>query len=226
MLPAFTVLKSADKVKEFSQSEKVVIVGYFSKDASKERKVFEKLAQSLRDDFVFGIAEDEESLKAEKVKDGKGIVLFKKFDEKKAVFDGKFTEEAVTEFINKKSTPVMDDIGPSNYDKYLKTGLPMAYFFYGTPEERATLGPAFEKVAKEYQGKIIFIYLDASQFGAHADNIGLKQEWPAFGIHIAKKQEKVPKILIYRYILKLNKVSIRSIRRAHREIYCCVCQKV
>jgi protein disulfide-isomerase A1 len=185
-------LKSAEKLKEFAKSEKVVIVGFFNKDASKERKVFEKVAKTLRDDFVFGIAEDEESLKSEKIKDGKGIVLYKKFDEKKSVFEDKdISEETVTAFINKKSTPIMDDIGPANYDKYLKTGLPMAYFFYGTPEERASLGPSFEKVAKNYQGKILFVYLDASQFGAHADNIGLKQEWPAFGIHIAAKQQKV-----------------------------------
>ena len=68
----------------------------------------------------------------------------------------------------------------------------MAYFFYGTPEERATHGPFFEKIAKDHQGKILFVYLDASQYGAHADNIGLKQEWPAFGIHIAQKSEKYP----------------------------------
>lgn len=68
----------------------------------------------------------------------------------------------------------------------------MAYFFFGSPEQRATLGPYFEAVAKKYIGKMIFVYLDATQFGAHADNLGLKQEWPAFGIHLASKNEKWP----------------------------------
>ena len=68
----------------------------------------------------------------------------------------------------------------------------MAYFFYGTPEERAQYGAEFEKIAKKYVGKIIFVYIDAAQFGGHAGNLGLEQEWPAFGIHKASKNEKFP----------------------------------
>ena len=68
----------------------------------------------------------------------------------------------------------------------------MAYFFYGTPEHRVEFGTQFEDLAKKYKGKIIFVYIDAAQFGGHAGNLGLEQEWPAFGIHLASKNEKFP----------------------------------
>jgi protein disulfide-isomerase A1 len=181
MLPAVSVLSGDDAVKEFVEAERVAIVGYFKAD-SKEKKVFETVAQQLRDDFVFGATDAAEQK----------IVLHKKFDEGKNEFDGEFTEDAIKKFVQTYSVPIMDDIGPHNYEKYVSSGLPIAYFFYGTPEQRKELGPSFEKVAKQYQSKILFVYLDASLYGGHAENLALKQEWPAFGIQNIETAAKYP----------------------------------
>ena len=105
MLPAFTVVE-ADKVESFSASSKVVVLGYFAASASKDRKIFEGIAQSLRDDFTFGVVADEKALKKEKVKDHK-IIMFKKFDEPKVEFTGDFKKDDIVTFIETKSIPVM-----------------------------------------------------------------------------------------------------------------------
>jgi protein disulfide-isomerase A1 len=120
------------------------------------------------------------------------VVLYKKFDEGTSVFDGSFTEKELTLFVETKSVPLMDEIGPENYEKYTQAGLPIAYFFYGTKEQKTELGPMFETIAKKYQSKILFVYLDASLYGGHGENLALKQEWPAFAIQVIDKQEKYP----------------------------------
>jgi hypothetical protein len=55
----------------------------------------------------------------------------------------------------------MDDIGPDNYEVYMNKKLPMLYLFVSTDEERKSAGPEVEPLAKKYQGKISFVYLDA-----------------------------------------------------------------
>jgi protein disulfide-isomerase A1 len=105
LLPAFTVLE-AGKVEAFAKSEKVVVVGYFAAEAKDARKAFESVAAALRDDFVFGVTSDADALKKAKV-EKEGIVLYKKFDEGKAVFKGEFTKDAITSFVQAKSVPLM-----------------------------------------------------------------------------------------------------------------------
>jgi protein disulfide-isomerase A1 len=103
--PAFTVVK-ADKIDSYIASAKVVVLGYFTASASKDRTLFEQIAQNLRDDFTFGIVEDEKVLKKEGVK-GHKMIMYKKFDEPKIDYSGDFTKEAIVEFLETKSIPIM-----------------------------------------------------------------------------------------------------------------------
>jgi protein disulfide-isomerase A1 len=180
VLPAVSTLK-ADQVEAFKTSSNVVVIGTFKKDA-KEAETFSKVANKLRDDFLFGTTTG----------DSNTVTLYKSFDEGKVTFDGKFTVEALTKFVNDKSVPLMDSIGPQNYEKLVATGLPLAYFFHGTAEQKTEFGSMFETIAKKFLGKVIFVYIDASMYGGHADNLALKQEWPAFGIHNQKENQKFP----------------------------------
>ncbi|KAJ3276824.1 protein disulfide-isomerase precursor [Terramyces sp. JEL0728] len=191
LLPAVSELSAKKDLEALTEDNKVVVVGFFA-EGSKERQVFDKVASALRDDYIFAATTSEKLIKAKEVV-APAVVLYKKFDEGKNTFDGKYEKEALSEFVKVSATPVMDDIGPQNYEKYMSMGLPMGYFFYATPEQKAEHGPAFEAVAKSQKGKINFVYLDANLYGAHADNVGLKQgEWPAFALHDTVKNEKFP----------------------------------
>jgi len=183
-LPAVSVLEG-DKVDEFSASDKVVVIGFFKDTESAEYKAFAAVADRLREDFVFGTTSDKAAAK----KHGASfpdVVLFKTFDEGKADFDEKITEEALTTFIKTNSVPTIDDIGPENYSSYVEAGLPIAYLFISTPEERKTAGAIVEPLAKEYKGKLSFVYIDAVKYGGHGRNLNLKESWPAFVIQDAK----------------------------------------
>jgi len=86
----------------------------------------------------------------------------------------------------------MDDIGPANYQKFVDSGLPLAYLFV-TEETRQSVGSIVEPVAKEFKGKMNFVYIDAVQYGGHASNLNLKVgDWPAFGIQNPKQNLKYP----------------------------------
>jgi protein disulfide-isomerase A1 len=182
-LPALSVVEP-ENLSTFSESDRVVIVGVLPKDSEK-RAVLEKVATALSDDFVFGVVEESADVK-------EGIVLYKKFDEGKNILDGDFTEESLTEFVKTNSVPVMDEIGPNNYATYMDSQIPLAYYFYSTPEERTKFGTQIEDIAKGLKGKMNFVYIDAAKFGAHAANLNIKEEWPAFGIQSVTDNSKYP----------------------------------
>lgn len=182
-LPAITDV-DPESLTEFSQSDRVVIVGVFPKDSEK-RALLEKFAKAHSDDYVFGLVEESADLK-------EGIVLYKKFDEGKNLLEGDFTEETLEEFVKNNSVPIMDEIGPNNYATYMEANLPLAYYFYSNDEERTKYGPEIEALAKGLRGKINFVYIDASKFGAHAANLNLKENWPAFAIQDVPEGTKYP----------------------------------
>ncbi|KAF9342530.1 protein disulfide-isomerase precursor, partial [Mortierella sp. NVP85] len=146
-LPALSEV-TPENLETFSQSDRVVIVGVLPKNSEK-RAVLEDVAKKHSNDYVFGIIEESPDTK-------EGIVLYKKFDEGKIILDGEFTEDSLVEFIEANSVPIMGEIGPTNYAAYTEAGLPVAYYFFSTPEERAKFSTEFEALAKELKGKVNF----------------------------------------------------------------------
>ena len=75
----------------------------------------------------------------------------------------------------------------------LQAGLPLAYIFSDTPEERASLAKTLKSVAEKQKGKINFATIDAKAFGQHAGNLNLEADnWPAFAIQDTEKNKKFP----------------------------------
>ncbi|KAG0009512.1 protein disulfide-isomerase precursor [Entomortierella chlamydospora] len=183
-LPSLTEL-TPETLAEFAASDRVVVVAVLPKD-SEDRQNFKELAERLRDDYVFGIIEENPDI------EGPGVVLYKQFDEGKNILQGEFTGDELIDFIRINSVPLMDEIGPNNYANYMDAGLPLAYYFYSTPEERTAHSAEIEAIAKELKGKMNFVYIDAAKFGAHASNLNLKEEWPAFGIQDVLTSAKYP----------------------------------
>ncbi|KAJ3281936.1 protein disulfide-isomerase precursor [Borealophlyctis nickersoniae] len=188
-LPAVTTLE-ADKLEEFANSDRVVVVGFFEADSA-AHKAFAAVAEKLRDDYLFGYTSDKDAAK-EHGATVPDVVLFKKFDDGKAEFDGEITEEALTSFVKTNSIPLMADIGPENYQEYVESGLPIAYLFVANQEDRKKYGALVEPLAKLYKGKVSFVYIDAAQYGGHGQNLNLKEKWPAFAIQKAKENLKYP----------------------------------
>lgn len=189
-LPAVSDVTS-DTFETFSASDKVVVVGFFEQGDKKSNATFGEVASILRDDFLFGATSDAALIKAQGVKTPT-LVVYKQFDEGKDVFSGTFDIEHLKEFVKTSSMPLLGEIGPETYQAYMDAGIPLAYLFVESDEEKSTLGKFVSKLAGEYKGKINFATIDAVQFGGHAENLNLKQTWPAFAIQDTVKQSKFP----------------------------------
>lgn len=107
-----------ENLEEFKTMDKIVIIGYIASDDKASSKSFTAFAESQRDNYLFAASNDAALAKAEGVKQP-SIVLYKDFDEKKAVFDGKLENEAILEWVNTASTPLVGELGPETYSKYI-----------------------------------------------------------------------------------------------------------
>lgn len=190
-LPAVSDL-TKDTLEDFKTADKVVLVAYTDEDDKASNDVFSKVAGSLRDTYLFGGVKDAAVAAAEGIK-APAIVLYKAFDEGKNTFTEKFEEEAIKAFAKTSATPLIGEVGPETYAGYMSAGIPLAYIFAETPEEREELGGKVRDIAEKYKGKINFATIDAKSFGAHAGNLNLKTDkFPAFAIQDPEKNQKFP----------------------------------
>ncbi|KAL8704005.1 MAG: hypothetical protein Q9201_002810 [Fulgogasparrea decipioides] len=190
-LPAVSILTS-ETLEEFKTADKVVVVAYFGKDDQKSNSSFSEIAESLRDDYLFGATNDADVAKAEGVKQP-SIVLYKSFDEGKNTFEEKFTKDNIEKWIKTSGIPLVGEVGPDTYAGYMAAGIPLAYIFAETPEERDQLAAELKPVAEKHKGAVSFATIDAKAFGAHAGNLNLEvDKWPAFAIQETVKNQKFP----------------------------------
>lgn len=190
-LPAVSEV-TKDNLAEFKKADKVVIVAYVDASDKASNDVFSQVADKLRDNYPFGASTDAALAEAEGVK-APAIVLYKDFDEGKAVFSEKFDVEAIEKFAKTASTPLIGEVGPETYSDYLSAGLPLAYIFAETAEERKELSDKLKPIAEAQRGVINFGTIDAKAFGAHAGNLNLKADkFPAFAIQEVNKNQKFP----------------------------------
>ncbi|KAG5462388.1 MAG: thioredoxin-like protein, partial [Olpidium bornovanus] len=154
-LPTVTDLTS-ETADEFVESERVVVVGFFDKSDSNEQKSLLSVANQLRDNMAFGKIVDVDLAKKFEVQTP-GLILFKKFDEGKSVYDGTWDEGDLAAFVKSQSLPLVGELSSDNFSEYMKAGLPLAFLFVENDEQRKTLGAEVEDVAKDLRGKINFV---------------------------------------------------------------------
>lgn len=190
-LPAVSDV-TKDTLEEFKTADKVVLVAYFAADDKASNETFTSVANGLRDNFLFGATNDAALAKAEGVEQP-GLVLYKSFDDGKDVFTEKFDADNIKEFAKVASTPLIGEVGPETYSGYMAAGIPLAYIFAETPEEREEFAKELKPLALKHKGAINFATIDAKAFGQHAGNLNLKVgTWPAFAIQRTDKNEKYP----------------------------------
>lgn len=191
-MPAVSEL-TAENLEEFKTADKVVLVAYYSADDKASAETFQKVAENLRDTYVFGACTDAAVAEKEEVVQP-SIVLYKQFDEGRTSYTGdKFDAEAIEKFAKTGATPLVGEVGPETYAGYMAAGIPLAYIFAETPEQRQELSDALKPIAEKHRGAINFATIDAKAFGAHAGNLNLKADkFPAFAIQEVAKNQKFP----------------------------------
>ncbi|KAK4230462.1 protein disulfide-isomerase [Podospora fimiseda] len=190
-LPAVSDV-TKDTLEEFQKADKVVLVAYIDASDKASSEAFAQVAEKLRDDYPFGLSTDVALAEAEGVK-APAVVLYKDFDEGKAVFTEKFETEAIQKFAKTAATPLIGEIGPETYSDYMSAGIPLAYIFAETPEERKEISEKLKPIAEAQRGVVNFGTIDAKAYGAHAGNLNLKADkFPAFAIQETTKNQKFP----------------------------------
>lgn len=190
-LPAVSVL-TKDTLEDFKKADKVVVVAYFDASDKASNETFSAVADTLRDNYPFGATNDASLAEAEGVT-APAIVLYKEFDEGKSTFAEKFEVAAIEKFVKTAATPLIGEVGPETYSDYMSAGIPLAYIFAETADERKELSDALKPVAEAQRGVINFATIDAKAFGAHAGNLNLKADkFPAFAIQDTVKNQKFP----------------------------------
>ncbi|KAH6650157.1 protein disulfide-isomerase precursor [Chaetomium tenue] len=190
-LPAVSEV-TKDTLEEFKKADKVVLVAYLDAADKASSEVFTAAAEKLRDNYPFGVSTDAALAEAEGVT-APAVVLYKDFDEGKSVFSEKFDAEEIEKFAKTAATPLIGEVGPETYSDYMSAGLPLAYIFAETAEERKEISELLKPIAEAQRGVVNFGTIDAKSFGAHAGNLNLKTDkFPAFAIQEVAKNQKFP----------------------------------
>jgi len=190
-LPAVSTI-TKETVEDFKTADKVVLVGYFAADDKSSNTTFTSVAEKLRDSYLFGASNDADLAKAEGAT-FPSVVLYKSFDEGKSIFAEALTAESIEQFAKTASIPLIGEVGPETYAGYMATGIPLAYIFAETEEERASIAATLKPIAEKHRAAVSFATIDAKAFGAHAGNLNLKaDQWPAFAIQDTVNNKKFP----------------------------------
>ena len=116
-LPSVSIL-TPDSLEEFKTADKVVLIAYLASDDKTSNQTFAAVADSLRDEYLFGATSDA-TLAAAELVTPPAIVLYKDFDEGKNVYSEKFSEDAITSFAKVAATPLVGEVGPETYAGYM-----------------------------------------------------------------------------------------------------------
>jgi protein disulfide-isomerase A1 len=159
LLPPSTELKSVEEIEKL-KGDNVVSCIFFGNAISEQFTTYMKVANKF-DDVIFGHVTNPEFFEKYGIEAKGGILLFKKFDEGKNIFDEIFNEEAVESFINTYSVPLVSKFDDRAADAIF--GREKAGIFYIRSEakdEQTKYDTIFSKLAGEYRGNLIFIVSD------------------------------------------------------------------
>lgn len=126
------------------------------------------------------------------------FVIFSKYLEHPVVFDEDnegfaFEEQPIVTHLMRNSVEPGGEIGPETFRGYVLSSLPIAYFFYSTPEQREEYSKALTDLAREFRDHVNIGFIDAVKYGSHAANINLNdKDFPAFAIHNTDTNKKYP----------------------------------
>ncbi|CAI9566798.1 unnamed protein product, partial [Staurois parvus] len=176
--PAAATLNDEAAVTALIEANEVAVIGFFKDVESALAKAFLQVADAV-DDLQFGITSSDAAFSKYAV--GKdSIVLFKKFDEGKNVYDGEATKEDVVAFVKSNQLPLVveftEQTAPKIFGGEMKTHI--LFFLPKSTSDYQDKLDDFKKAASGFKGKILFIFIDSE----HADNqrilefFGLKKE--------------------------------------------------
>jgi len=160
--PAYKTLDSQASLDSFKDGADVVVVG-FLEAGSDAFAAFEGAARQS-EDVEFAVLASSE-VAAQAGASFPSIVLYKKFDEGQAVFDGESTAAAISSFVSANAVPLVSTFSQETAGKIFGSGIDTHFLYFNSesnPTHAASLG-VLSAVAKDFKGKTLFVYVPASE---------------------------------------------------------------
>jgi len=156
--PAATDLFDIKAFNSFKDKEEVAVIGFFQDPISAPAKEFLKVAAEM-DDLPFGLTSEGDIFAENKIEKD-SVILFKKFDEGKNVFDGEMEESAIRTFINANRLPLVIEFTQESAQKIFGGDIKNHMLLFLKKEGNDDVLKGFESVAADFKGKMLFVYLD------------------------------------------------------------------
>lgn len=174
----------------------MVIVSYLSSTTDALAAEYSAVAETHRDDYLFGLSTDKDAFAAADITPP-AVVVYRNFDEPAVTYPFPLADAKAADFeewLKELSIPILDEVSGENYAIYASSSKPLAYLFVDPSsaqkdEHLATIKP----VAAKYKSKMNFVWIDAVKFGDHAKALNLLEaKWPSFVIQDVVNQLKYP----------------------------------
>ncbi|XP_015215634.2 protein disulfide-isomerase A2 [Lepisosteus oculatus] len=169
--PVSTVLESVASAQDLIDANNVTVIGFFTDMESEDVKAFNETALD-RADITFGITSSPDIFQNYEVSKNR-IVLFKKFDEKRADLempeDAQLSKEMVDKFIRVNALERVVEFNEQNAHRIFdaKINHHLLLFINKTVGEHLQLLESFRGVASEFTGQVLFILIDVSPDNEH-----------------------------------------------------------
>lgn len=161
--PPAKELESVEAAEQFISENQVVVVGFFGKRDSDEAKAFLATAMAV-DEYPFGITSNEEVYKKYEASCGK-VILFKQFDDGKAVFEGDFTEEALKKFVNSQAMPLVVDFNHESAQRIFGGEIKSHLLMFLSKEAGhfEKYAEPSKEISKKFREHILFVSINADE---------------------------------------------------------------
>eukprot|EP00096_Caligus_rogercresseyi_P004219 TRINITY_DN183_c0_g4_i1.p1 TRINITY_DN183_c0_g4~~TRINITY_DN183_c0_g4_i1.p1 ORF type:complete len:523 (-),score=193.74 TRINITY_DN183_c0_g4_i1:173-1741(-) len=176
--PPAIFLNSVEEAETLIEDNDVAVIGFYKdKDSSNAKKYL----SAVRDYEMYPMAftSDEKIMEKLKVSD-ETVVLFKKFDEGKAVYEGPIDKDVLLEFVERYALPLVIDFNHETAQKIFK-GLVKShilFFISKTSPEFEDVSLDIRSLAEEYRHRIMFVIVDIDEDDNRRviDYLGIKKD--------------------------------------------------
>lgn len=161
--PAAKELETVDAAKEFIEVNPVAVIGFFKDRESAEAKAFLAAAMAV-DEYPFALTSSDDVYAEYEAKCG-AIVLFKKFDDGKVIFEGEATQENIKKFVMSESMPLLVDFNHDSAQRIFGGEIKSHLLMFLSKEAghiEKYAEPAKE-IAKDYRGQVLFVSINADE---------------------------------------------------------------
>ena len=185
--PAAKVIKNQTEFEAFLDSDDSVVFAYVESFHKYDWSAYSNLAQH-DESHTFGVTDNPELASHLGILTSPGMIVFKKFDDGNAVFDGEWDEPNLAHFVEIES---MRTVTPFSADREAKTlagkafmkakqsSMPWHFLMFGDRRSVHHTSPGAKTLhaaAKGYRGKVVFFTVDTddTSAGMTLDYFGVK----------------------------------------------------